>query len=164
MNEVICFSSPVDNIAIHSSINGITSVILCAKSPTTTSEHPGSKLLLSAKAQVLEYFACKRFSFDLPLDWSSIDGFRKDVLTLTNTIPYGEVWTYGKIAKLLGKPNASRAVGGALSSNPLPIIIPCHRVVSASGALTGYTGANGIATKQFLLEIEGRKIVDQKLV
>lgn len=158
------FFSPVGNIAINSSDKGITSIQLCAKSPSSSVEMPVSALLLNARDQMLEYFAGKRVAFDLPLDWSSISGFRKDVLALTNTIPYGEVRTYGNIANLLGKPNASRAVGGALSSNPLPVIIPCHRVVAASGALTGYTGANGITTKQFLLEIEGHKIVGQKLV
>lgn len=163
MNEMIFFSSPIGNIAVTGSIKGITSVILCATPPPSI-ESSEVELLVHAREQLLEYFTGKRITFDLPLDWSSINGFRRDVLELTNSIPHGDVWTYGKIAKLLGKPNASRAVGGALSSNPLPIIIPCHRVVAASGALTGYTGANGIATKQFLLEKEGHKIVAQKLV
>lgn len=111
----------------------------------------------------MEYLDGTRKVFILPLDWNDIAGFQKDVLSITMEIPFGSVMTYGQIAKRLGKPNAGRAVGGALSRNPLPILIPCHRVISSSGALTGYTGAEGISTKELLLGIEGLKIVNQKL-
>ncbi len=163
MIETIHFSSPIGKIAVITSGMGISQVILGETMPASDSGTAHSALLLQAKGQLLEYFAGKRKNFDLPLDWSSITGFQKDVLTLTNAIAYGEVTTYGQIARQLGKPNSSRAVGGALSRNPIPIIIPCHRVVAASGALTGYTGAGGLATKQWLLEKEGCKVVNQKL-
>jgi methylated-DNA-[protein]-cysteine S-methyltransferase len=120
-------------------------------------------LILQAKTQLLEYLEGKRKVFEIPLDWESIRGFQKDVLQLTINIPFGEVWTYGQIATLLHKPRAARAVGTALARNPMPIFIPCHRVVSYNGHLTGYLGSKGITTKQWLLEREGHRFVGQKL-
>ncbi len=100
-----------------------------------------------------EYFAAKRTRFDLRVDRRLIHGIARDVLRQTSKIPYGEVSTYGKIAGRIGHPTAARAVGRALGSNPIPIVIPCHRVIAASGALTGYAG--GIDRKVRLLELEG---------
>lgn len=118
----------------------------------------------AAMEQILEYLAGKRRFFDLAIDWSFTTPFQKHVLEITQFIPFGDILTYGQIAAKLGKSSASRAVGGALGRNPLPIIIPCHRVVAANGTLTGFSAADGIATKQWLLELEGHKIVAQKLV
>jgi len=86
------------------------------------------------------------------------------VLDLTRQIAFGEVLTYGEIARRLGKPAASRAVGAALGRNPMPLLIPCHRVVAANRSLTGYSAADGIKTKAWLLTLEGGKVVGQKLV
>lgn len=116
-----------------------------------------------AMEQILEYLKGKRKFFDLDLDWSFTTPFQKTVLEITQFIPFGEILTYGQIAAKLGKVSASRAVGGALGRNPMPIIIPCHRVVAANGNLTGFSAAEGIITKQKLLELEGYKIVAQKL-
>jgi len=99
------------------------------------------------------YFAAERQGFQLPVDRRLIHGIAADVLKETSRIPYGEVSTYGTIAKRIGQPSAARAVGRALGSNPIPIVIPCHRVIGASGALTGYAG--GIDRKVRLLELEG---------
>ena len=71
------------------------------------------------------------------------------------TIPYGEVWSYGEVAAAIGKPIAARAVGRALGLNPVGVVIPCHRVVASDGSLHGYSGVGGLATKRFLLELEG---------
>lgn len=120
-------------------------------------------ILSQARGQILAYLEGSRREFDLPIDWQVITGFQSEVLHLTERIPYGEVRTYGEIARALGKPAASRAVGGALARNPIPILIPCHRVVAASGALTGYSAADGITTKTRLLEMEGHRIVAEKL-
>jgi methylated-DNA-[protein]-cysteine S-methyltransferase len=100
-----------------------------------------------------EYFAAGRTGFELPVDRRLIHGIASDVLKHTSKIPYGEVSTYGAIAKEIGHPSAARAVGRALGANPIPIVIPCHRVIGASGALTGYAG--GIDRKVRLLELEG---------
>ena len=99
------------------------------------------------------YFAAERTGFDLPVDRRLIHGIASDVLRQTSKIPYGEVSTYGAIAKKIGHPTAARAVGRALGANPIPIVIPCHRVIGASGKLTGYAG--GLERKVALLELEG---------
>lgn len=100
-----------------------------------------------------EYFTARRTRFDLQVDRRLIHGIARDVLRRTSKIPYGELSTYGAIAKQIGRPTAARAVGRALGSNPIPIVIPCHRVVGASGKLTGYAG--GLDRKVKLLELEG---------
>ena len=114
--------------------------------------------------QLLEYLAGKRRSFDVPIDWTCMKPFQIKVLERTAAIPYGQALTYGQLAAELNHPAASRAVGGALARNPIPIIIPCHRVVASNGRLTGFSAAEGIRTKQWLLELEGRQVVGEKLV
>ncbi|HQM54742.1 MAG TPA: methylated-DNA--[protein]-cysteine S-methyltransferase [Anaerolineaceae bacterium] len=110
-----------------------------------------------------EYFAGQRKAFDLPLDWQSIRGFQREALLQLLKIPYGEVRTYGEISRALGKPAAARAVGMALAKNPLPILIPCHRVVAASGHLTGFSAGDGLNSKAWLLQLEGHRVVTEKL-
>ncbi len=129
------------------------------------SEAPQEAVQMASKAmeQILGYLDGRRKFFDLPIDWALVTPFQKKVLEITQFIPFGEILTYGQIAVKLGKPGASRAVGGALGRNPMPIIIPCHRVVASNGKLTGFSAAEGIFTKQQLLELEGHKIVAQKL-
>jgi methylated-DNA-[protein]-cysteine S-methyltransferase len=100
-----------------------------------------------------EYFAGTRREFDLPLDLSPIGGFRREALDELARVPYGQVTTYGALAKKLRAPNAARAVGGAMHNNPIPIVLPCHRVVGANGSLTGYAG--GLDRKELLLKLEG---------
>lgn len=114
---------------------------------------PSAKGTDAWRRELDEYFAAKRTRFDLRVDRRLIHGIARDVLQQTSRIPYGEVSTYGKIAGRIGHPTAARAVGRALGSNPIPIVIPCHRVIGASGALTGYAG--GIDRKVRLLELEG---------
>jgi methylated-DNA-[protein]-cysteine S-methyltransferase len=101
------------------------------------------------------HFTGERQSFDdVPLDLSAVTPFRRRILELIRVIPYGEVWTYGQVATLAGAPGAARAVGGAMASNPLPVVIPCHRVVAGDGRLTGYTAPGGIGSKEYLLRLE----------
>jgi methylated-DNA-[protein]-cysteine S-methyltransferase len=99
-----------------------------------------------------EYFAGRRSTFEAPLDWSLIGGFGRRVLQATAGIPYGSVSTYKQMAEQAGSPRASRAAGNALGANPLPIIVPCHRVLHTGGGLGGYTG--GLERKQLLLALE----------
>ena len=103
-------------------------------------------------AQIEAYFAGDRRTFDLPLDLSLATPFQRQVLAATREVAPGEVASYGEIAKRIGKPKASRAVGQVLGHNPVPIVIPCHRVVAGGGALGGYTG--GLAIKRKLLALE----------
>jgi methylated-DNA-[protein]-cysteine S-methyltransferase len=92
---------------------------------------------------------------DLPVDLSGVATFRARILELIRSIPRGETKSYGEVAALAGVPRAARAIGGAMAANPLPIIIPCHRVVAADGKLTGYSAPGGLTTKKYLLEAEG---------
>jgi methylated-DNA-[protein]-cysteine S-methyltransferase len=101
-----------------------------------------------------EYFAGRRRSFEVPLDWSLVRGpFGREVLRLTSEIPYGGVLSYGEVAADAGSPRGSRAAGNALGSNPIPIVVPCHRVLHTGGGLGGYGG--GVDRKRWLLELEG---------
>ena len=99
-----------------------------------------------------EYFAGRRRAFDLVIDWSLTGGFRRQVLEETARIPSGHVTTYGALAAQIGKPSAARAVGNALGSNPVAIVVPCHRVVPAGGGVGNYGGGPG--RKAFLLDLE----------
>ncbi|MDI3339642.1 MAG: methylated-DNA--[protein]-cysteine S-methyltransferase [Sphaerobacter sp.] len=103
--------------------------------------------------QLREYFAGERREFDLPVDLSLTPAFTRQVLEATARIPFGQLATYRDIARAIGKPGATRAVGNALGSNPVPIVVPCHRVVRSDGTIGGYTG--GLAIKWRLLAIEG---------
>ncbi|HEY7476628.1 MAG TPA: methylated-DNA--[protein]-cysteine S-methyltransferase [Actinomycetota bacterium] len=107
----------------------------------------------AARRELGEYFEGRRRSFDLRLDRRLMGSFAKDVLTATARVPYGGVATYGEIAKRIGHPGSARAVGAALGSNPIAIVVPCHRVVGAGGKLTGYAG--GLQRKEYLLRLEG---------
>ena len=107
-----------------------------------------------AVEQVEEYFAGERTSFDLPLEIAGT-AFQQDVWRVLRSIPFGEAWSYGRVAQALGRPGASRAVGAANAANVLPLIIPCHRVIGSDGKLTGFGG--GLATKKWLLEFEGAR-------
>ena len=100
-----------------------------------------------------EYFEGSRHDFDLPIDWSFVSGFVQKVLKATARIPFGSVSSYGQVALKAGSPRASRAAGNALGSNPMPIVVPCHRVLHSGGGIGGYTG--GLERKEFLLQLEG---------
>ena len=100
-----------------------------------------------------EYFAGSRRNFDLALDWRLTYGFTRRVLRATSRIPFGETRSYGQVATGAGSPRAFRAAGSALGSNPVPIVVPCHRVLRSGGALGGYAG--GLEVKRRLLELEG---------
>ncbi len=111
--------------------------------------HP---ILLETARQLREYFDGTRRSFDLPLAPRGTD-FQKKVWLCLRQIPYGQTRTYGDIARLIGTPSASRAVGAANGKNPIPIIVPCHRVIGSNGTLTGFGG--GLHNKVLLLSLEG---------
>lgn len=114
-------------------------------------EAPGQ--LDESRRQFDEYFEGRRTRFDLDLDWSLSHGFRRDVLRELVRVPYGEVVTYAELARRADKPKAVRAVGSAMATNPLPVVVPCHRVVRTGGALGNYGG--GVEMKRWLLTMEG---------
>ena len=112
--------------------------------------------LENIRRQLGEYFEGRRQSFDMPIDRQLIHGFHRQVLDVTERIPYGQVSTYSEVAGRAGNPRASRAAGNALGSNPIPIVIPCHRVVRTGHGLGGYGG--GLHIKQMLLDLEGARL------
>lgn len=107
----------------------------------------------AVRRQLEGYFALRRQRFDLPIDWSLVRGFAGGVLRQTARIPFGDVRSYGQVAAGAGSPRAARAAGNALGSNPIPIVVPCHRVLHANGSLGGYSG--GLDRKRYLLALEG---------
>jgi methylated-DNA-[protein]-cysteine S-methyltransferase len=114
--------------------------------------HGEDPVLQSCAMQLREYFAGERSRFDLPLNGAGTD-FQQSVWSALSRIPFGEVRSYGDIAREIGRPRAVRAVGAANGSNPLPIIVPCHRVIGSNGSLTGFAG--GLDIKKKLLALEG---------
>ncbi|MFI6036881.1 methylated-DNA--[protein]-cysteine S-methyltransferase [Streptomyces sp. NPDC051315] len=117
-------------------------------------EAPGSPLLAEAIRQVEAYFSGTRRDFELPLDWSLISGFNRQVLReLASGVPFGAVVGYGDLAKRVGQPGAAQAVGMAMGANPLPVVVPCHRVVESDGGIGGFGG--GLEAKRKLLALEG---------
>jgi methylated-DNA-[protein]-cysteine S-methyltransferase len=107
----------------------------------------------AVRRQLDEYFEGERRSFEVPIDWRLVRGFAGSVLRATARIPFGSVSSYREVAAEAGSPKAYRAAGNALGSNPIPIVVPCHRVLHAGGGLGGYTG--GLDRKRFLLRLEG---------
>lgn len=111
------------------------------------------KRLDEPRRELDEYFAGRRRDFEIGLDWSLTRGFSRRVLEATARIPFGSVSTYKQVAAEAGSPRASRAAGNALGANPIPIVVPCHRILYSTGGLGGYTG--GLERKRTLLAIEG---------
>jgi methylated-DNA-[protein]-cysteine S-methyltransferase len=155
--------SPVGRLLVATTPRGLVRVSF----PIESSEKVLEELAGSVSPRILEsptkldearrelerYFEGRLHDFDLPLDWQLTQGFYRKVLRATARIPYGQTRSYKQMAKRAGSPRAVRATGSALGSNPLPIIVPCHRVLRTGGALGGYGG--GLETKQALLELEG---------
>ncbi|MFF7241271.1 methylated-DNA--[protein]-cysteine S-methyltransferase [Streptomyces collinus] len=127
---------------------------LAARLGTEPAEDPDAPVLAEAIRQVKAYFAGDRHDFDLPLDWSLISGFNRQVLReLASGVPYGTVVGYGDLAGRVGQPGGAQAVGAAMGANPLPVVVPCHRVVESGGGIGGFGG--GLEAKRKLLALEG---------
>jgi len=125
----------------------ITRFALGASSPT-------DPLAAALVRQVREYFESERRRFDLKLDWGNATPFRRKVWRALRRVAYGSIVTYGDLADGVDRPRAARAVGGALAANPLPLIVPCHRVLPSSGGPGGFSAEGGMAMKQRLLDFE----------
>lgn len=158
MGESLAFETKAGIISVTASGGYITALDFGAVPDAAASA--GNELLLEAKRQLLEYFDGKRREFDLPLKPEGT-AFRMKVWQALRGIPYGETRSYAQIAAEIGNPKASRAVGGANHNNPISIIIPCHRVIGASGRMVGYGG--GVHIKKLLLELEKGYAGSEKL-
>lgn len=156
--EVICYGkSPIGNYCLRETDGRLTRVWLGDRLPfiSTGPEIKETPLLRETKAQLNAYFNRQLRSFNLPIAVEGTD-FQVRIWNLLKTIPYGQTITYGELACLAGNPKACRAVGTANGHNPLPVILPCHRVIGSKGKLTGYTG--GLDIKIKLLQIEGQEL------
>ncbi|HEY7796724.1 MAG TPA: methylated-DNA--[protein]-cysteine S-methyltransferase [Microbacteriaceae bacterium] len=140
--------TPAGALTVRATDEAITNI-----SFESTADSNPNRITQKACLELDEYFKGQRISFDLPIKTSGTE-FQKQVWNELLRIPAGKTTSYGQIAKNIGKPRAARAVGGAVGSNPIAIVIPCHRVMATSGAITGYTGGDGIKTKQKLLDLE----------
>jgi len=125
-------------------------------------EFPGAEeqsrgIAQTAVKQLQQYFAGERRTFDLPLSLQASSGFARKVLKALQQVPYGSTVTYKELAGMAGSPAAARAIGRVMASNPLPILIPCHRVIGSNGKLTGYSGGGGVTSKRCLLDLEQRQ-------
>lgn len=150
--------SPIDDLLLATDGTALTGLFMTphahapavAPSWERVDDHP---VLVEVARQLADWFDGRRTDFDLPLAPSGTD-FQRRVWTELRTIPYGETISYGELAGRVGSPGAARAVGLANGRNPVSVIVPCHRVIGASGSLTGYGG--GIERKRFLLALEAR--------
>ena len=104
--------------------------------------------------QIEAYLRGERKTFEIPIHWAAMSPFQEKVLQAVYAIPYGETRSYSQIGNQIGMPKAARAVGRANATNPIPLVIPCHRVIGADGSLRGYGSGEGIKTKAWLLELE----------
>jgi methylated-DNA-[protein]-cysteine S-methyltransferase len=141
------FDTPIGTVWLDADADGLRSLAFHG----SAGAHSEEPLLAEAEAQLLAYFAGGLRSFDLPLATHGTE-FQERVWSAVSAIQYGATTTYSALAAALGRPSAWRAVGAANGRNPLPIIVPCHRVVGAAGSLTGYGG--GLERKRALLDLE----------
>jgi len=147
-------STPLGDITAVADAEGLTQVILAGDDGSVLAEATeGGPIVDAAAQQLAEYFAGERMAFDVPLAPQGTE-FQQTVWKALGDVPFGTTATYGEIARAIGQLTATRAVGAANGRNPIPIIIPCHRVIGASGELTGYSGGGGIETKRRLLDHE----------
>ena len=149
-------SSPIGQLMLAGSESALKVVGFPTGSKARSAEpdwERNNEPFMEAARQLDEYFVGKRHDFDLPIE-SEASGFQADVQDALRRIPYGETRSYGAVARDIGRPKAVRAVGAANGRNPLPIVIPCHRVIGRDGDLTGFGG--GLATKRYLLDLERR--------
>jgi methylated-DNA-[protein]-cysteine S-methyltransferase len=144
--------SPLGVLQVKANDQGLTAINYYDDNPSESIGRPQQRVLTKTIAQLNEYFDGKRKSFDIPLVLKGTD-FQQKVWRQLQEIPYGQTITYSELAARLGDPQKARAVAGANGLNPIPIIVPCHRVIGADNKLTGYSG--GIEKKQFLLQLEG---------
>jgi methylated-DNA-[protein]-cysteine S-methyltransferase len=158
--------SPVGKLKLVASPKALVAVLWEQERPNrvklgTMSLDPQHPILIEAERQISQYFAGERIQFDLPLEPRGTE-FQKKVWRALREIPFGTTKSYEDLAKAISSPQASRAVGAANGKNPLSIVVPCHRVVGADGALTGF--AAGLKTKATLLALEAKPVKSQEAI
>jgi methylated-DNA-[protein]-cysteine S-methyltransferase len=148
--------SPIGDLELTSDGNEVTSLSIerSGHLPLEGMPERANAVLNTASRQLSEYFAGTRRAFDVPVRLTGTS-FQQAVWKELASLAWGEVASYGSIGIATGRPTAGRAVGGAVGANPVPILVPCHRVLASDGRITGYSGGNGIPTKVWLLDHEG---------
>lgn len=162
-------SSPLGPLTVTVTTAGLARLDFSALPPLAArlaawlapTDRPAPPHLAAALEQLDAYLNGCRREFDLPIDWRVLPDFSARALRAAAAIPCGQVRTYGELAGALGLVNGARAVGQAMAGNPIPIVLPCHRVVGADRRLHGYSGPYGIETKAWLLELEGSTFQSQ---
>jgi len=144
--------TPVGVLSLEADETGLTAIHFPGRSPDEPKASNTSDLLAEAGRELQAYFEGRLTAFSVPLNWRGTP-FQETVWRALMDIPYGETVSYGEIARAIGRPKSARPVGGAVGRNPLPIIVPCHRVIGSDQSLTGFTG--GIDIKVALLKQEG---------
>jgi methylated-DNA-[protein]-cysteine S-methyltransferase len=152
---MIRFQTALGVCAVGWSETGITRVLLPGMRGAAARPGPAPESVLAAVHAIARLLDGERTDLSwVALDESGVDGFRRDVYAAAREVPPGTTVSYGELAHAIGKPDAPRAVGAALAQNPYPIIVPCHRVLSATGELHGFSAPGGLITKRRMLEIE----------
>lgn len=149
-------TTPVGDFWLTANAEGITESSF-APLPSQENEE-NNPHLIQAKLELDEYFAGKRQNFSVPLAISTGTPFQREVWQALQNIPYGETRCYQEVAELIQRPKAVRAIGQANRNNPLPILVPCHRVIGKNGKMTGYMGLSGIGIKEQLLALEKKAV------
>jgi methylated-DNA-[protein]-cysteine S-methyltransferase len=149
MTSQVSIDSPLGPLALVSDGEFLIGLDIGTRVPQPSSD----AVIELATLQLDEYFAGKRTTFDLPLKAQGT-AFQQSIWSALQDIPYGQTTSYGELGSAVGKPGSARAVGGAVGANPLPIVIPCHRVLASDRRITGYSGGEGIPTKEKLLGLE----------
>jgi methylated-DNA-[protein]-cysteine S-methyltransferase len=155
-SHLIRVGSPIGRLEVTSDGEAITGLTIerGGRLPWDAEPERSAPVLERARQQLDEYFAGTRTQFDLPLSVRGTD-FQRAIWTEIDKLPFGEVSSYGELGLATGRLTAGRAVGGAVGANPVPIIVPCHRVLATNRRITGYSGGEGIPTKSWLLAHEG---------
>ena len=148
-------STPLGTLTLEATDRGLSSVRFPNRAEPFSGKSPDNPAISQAKRELTDYFAGELKQFNVPLDWQGT-AFQQSVWEALTHIPYGETVSYADIARAIGRPKSARPTGGAVGANPLPIIVPCHRVIGSDQSLTGFTG--GLSIKVALLELEGRLI------
>ena len=155
MRYLDTLDTPLGTLQIEATERGLCGIWFPSRSIDQGPTSKTNRVISLAKQELNAYFAGDLTTFSVPLDWQGTR-FQESVWQALLAVPYGKTVTYGDVARAIGRPRSSRPVGGAVGKNPLPIIVPCHRIIGSDGSLTGFTG--GLDIKIRLLELEGHSI------
>jgi len=171
MKEYVVLVTPYGSVGIVGAEHGISNIILTRRTVRQTElllaglhpdAHNNPNLHKGLQSQLRDYFAGVPVRFRVHVDFADMSSFQREVLQACAKLGYGETTAYGDLARQIGRPKAARAVGTALARNPVPIVIPCHRVIARDGSLCGFSAEQGVDLKRQLLEMEAKGVAQTK--